>query len=225
MKTFNMIVTFMVLPVYWIRSQWIRRFCSEQKGSKELQLYPKHYLGFRRIRVEAHGYQPDANIPCIYVSNHQSMNDIFVSIAAVNRPFRFIAKKELFTNLITGTFMKMSRSYPLDRDDPRQSLKVLKQAVDDVSKGVSALAFPEGTRSHAIDMLPFKDGIFSVLRKSSAPIVPMYIKESFNERQKVMHVYFCEPIYPETYKEIKGAALSEYVFKRMNDMKEWVYEH
>lgn len=224
MKKFNMMVTFMVLPVYWLRSQYLRRFSTQEKINQELKLYPKHYLGFRRIKVVKHGNQPSPDQACIYISNHQSMNDIFITIAAVNRPFRFIAKKELFTSFISGTFMKMSASYPLDRDDARQSLQILKEAVTDVKAGYSVLAFPEGTRSHRKEMLPFKDGIFAMLKKAKAPIVPLYIKESFNEKQKAFHVYFAESLNPSDYENLKGSELSEKVFMIMEDLMSKAYE-
>ena len=222
-KKFDMAFTFLVLPIYWIRSVFIRKWGSQTKKDKEMKMYPKHYLGFRGIKVEVVGDELDPNIPAVFVSNHQSMNDIFITIAAVNRPFRFIAKKELFKNFITGTFMKMTNSYPLDRDDARQSLLVLKQAVEDVKSGASVLAFPEGTRSHSKDMLEFKDGIFSMLKKSKAPIVPMYIKESFNESQKFFYVYMSKSLLYQDYSSLTGVELSGKVRVIMEELKAKAY--
>ena len=218
-----MFVTFMVLPFYWIRAQFLRRFGSDEKKYKEMKMYPRHYFGFRGIKVVSHGFMPDEKTPIVFVSNHQSQNDIFITLSAINRPFRFIAKKELFENIITGPFMKMSESYPLDREDARKSLTMLKQAVDDANQGHSILAFPEGTRSYQKEMLPFKDGIFSMLRKVKVPIVVLYIKESYDESQKEMHVYFDEPLQVESFKNLKGIQLSELVKERMNQLKEEAY--
>lgn len=218
-----MFITFLVLPFYWIRSQFLRQYGSENKINKEMKMYPRHYLGFRRKKVIQHGQQPDPGETVLYVSNHQSHNDIFIALESVNRPFRFIAKKELFESFVTGTFMKMSRSYPLDRDDARKSLLILRQVVEDVKEGHSALAFPEGTRSKQKNLLPFKDGLFSMLKKAEVPIVVMYIKESFNEKQKDFHVYFEAPLYPSDYKDLKGTELSEKVFEMMNHLKDKAY--
>lgn len=223
MNKFDSFVTYLVLPYYWIRSQYLRRFGKQETINKEMKRYPNDYFGFRKIKVVAHGTQVNPNQKAIFVSNHQSRNDIFVTLSAINRPFRFIAKKELFTNLITGTFMKMSQSYPLDREDPRKSLTLLKQAVKDVKTGASVLVFPEGTRSYQKDMLEFKDGLFSMLRKADAPIVVLYIKESYNEKQDTIHVYMSEPIQPETYNKLKGVELSKLTFDIMNELKEKAY--
>lgn len=218
MKKFNLFVTYLVLPVYWIRSFFFRKWGSEASIYKELKRYPKHYFGFRRIKIKIHGDQPAADVPVVYVSNHQSMNDIFVTLGSVNRQFRFIAKKELFDNPITGTFMRLTKSYPLNREDARESLMILKEAVNDVNNGASVLAFPEGTRSGKKELLEFKDGIFSMLRKAKAPIVPMYIKESFNEQQKEINVYFGEALQPEYFNKLKGVELSEAVFDIMQEL-------
>ncbi len=223
MKKFNMLITFLLLPIYWIRSIIIKKFNLKDKVHSELKLYPKHYLGFRGISVKVIGEQTTSDVPTIYLSNHQSMNDIFVTIAAVNKQFRFIAKKELFTNFITGPFMSMSESYALDREDPRASLSLLKQAVSDLEDGHSILAFPEGTRSHKKELLEFKDGIFAILRRANAPIVVMYIKESFNEKQKEIEVYFGKTIKPSEYNKLKTKELSDLVFNNMQDLMNEAY--
>lgn len=220
-----MFITYLILPIYWIRSIYLRKFKSNDEIYKELKRYPKHYLGFRRIKIEVHGNQPDPSIPAIYFSNHQSMNDIFVTLGSVNRQFRFIAKKELFTNIVTGPFMRLSESYALDRTDARTSLTTLKSAVDDVKAGNSVLAFPEGTRSHKKELLEFKDGIFSMLRKAKAPIVVMYIKESYNEKQKSINVYFSDSLVYETYKDFKGKELSNEVRKIMENLMNQAYSN
>lgn len=219
-----MFITYLVLPFYWIRSIIITKFNLKDKIHSELKLYPKHYFGFRGIKVKVCGEQTPSDTPTIYLSNHQSMNDIFVSIAAVNKQFRFIAKKELFTNIVTGPFMKMSESYALDRDDARASLTLLKTAVSDLDAGHSILAFPEGTRSHQKDLLEFKDGIFAILRRASAPIVVMYIKESFNEKQKEIEVYFSKTIEADEYNKLKTKELSNLVFNNMQELMNEAYK-
>lgn len=223
MAKLHMLITFILLPIYWIRAQFLRRFGTQAKIEKEMKMYPRHYFGLRNIKIEPHGFEPLKTQNYIFVCNHQSQNDIFIALGAIHQPFRFIAKKELFENFITGPFMKMSESYPLDRDDARLSLQILKEAVSDTENGHSIFAFPEGTRSYQKDMLPFKDGMFSMLRRSNVPMVVMYIKESFNEKQKKMHVYFSNPIMPETYQALKGVELSQLAFKTMNTLKEKAY--
>lgn len=218
-----MLVTFMLLPFYWVRAHYLLRFGSEKAIRKELKRYPRHYFGFRGIKVIGHGKLPDQSVPSIYISNHQSMNDIFVAMAIVDRPVRFVAKIELFKNFITSPFMRLSKSYALDRSDAKQSLISLKQAVNDSKEGHTLVVFPEGTRSKRKEMLEFKDGIFQMLRKAESPLIPMYIKESYNEKQKDLHVYFGEAIMPETYQSMNGKELSIKVKAIMQSMYDDLY--
>ncbi|CAM4243823.1 1-acyl-sn-glycerol-3-phosphate acyltransferase [Erysipelothrix aquatica] len=218
-----MLVTFIALPYYWIRSQWLRRYGSDDQIDRELKMYSRHYFGIRGKTITPVNRPVDPGT-CIYLSNHQSHNDIFVTLGIVETPFRFVAKKELFTSFITGSFMKMSRSYPLDREDPRQSLTLLKQALEDTTEGHSLLAFPEGTRSHQKEMVEFKAGMFSVLRKSTVPIVPMYIKNSYKKNTRNYEVFFGEPMLPETFNKLKGTELSLEVKRRMEMLMHQAYQ-
>ena len=220
-----MAITYMVLPYYWIRAQLIRIFHHDSRIYNELKMYPRHFFGIRGKKVKGIGDTSQTIDACIYLSNHQSMNDIFIVIDAISKPFRFIAKKELFANPITGAFMKMSKSYPLDRDDPRQSLLLFKEAIKDTENGHSLLAFPEGTRSHQKDMLDFKDGMFSILRKANVPLVPMYIKDSYDSKQMCYEVYFGEPIPQSIYKSMKGTELSAFVRDKMEALKLQAYSN
>lgn len=218
-----MLVTFIALPYYWIRSFFIKKTGDELKIHKEMKTYPRDFFGIRGKKVKRIQVGQKMDETCIYVSNHQSMNDIFIAIDSVEEPFRFVAKKELFTNFVTGPFMKMTYSYPLDRDDPRQSLMMLKQVLVDIEAGHSVFAFPEGTRSRQAEMIEFKDGIFAMLRKAKVPMIPLYIKDSFDKKQKIYEVYYGEPVMPDTYNKMKGAELSAYMKARMNELKDIAY--
>ena len=66
-----MLITFLLLPIYWIRSIIIKKFNLKDKVHSELKLYPKHYLGFRGISVKVIGEQTTSDVPTIYLSNHQ----------------------------------------------------------------------------------------------------------------------------------------------------------
>lgn len=223
MSKFYLLITFCVLPFYWLKAHYLLKFGSRKAIEKEMKRYPKHYFGLRGIKVVAHGKIPNPDESAIYISNHQSMNDIFVAMAIIKKPVRFVAKIELFQNVITSPFMRLSQSYPLDRSDAKQSLLTLKKAVNDSKEGHTLVVFPEGTRSKKKEMLEFKDGIFQMLRKAEAPLIPMYIKESFDETQKEMHVYFGEAVKSQDYQGMNGKALSVHVKAIMQSMYDDIY--
>lgn len=191
-----MLITFIALPYYMICCKRLLKSQNEVLVANELRKYGDDFLGIRGIQVKVFNedqYIDEEN--CIFVSNHQSHNDIFILLSALKKQFRFIAKKELFDSFIFKNFMKLSKSYPLDRKDDKASLLVLKQAVADINQDkASVVVFPEGTRSHSSELGEFKVGLFSMLRRAKAPIIPLYIENSFEVGAKEFRMYVGNPI-------------------------------
>lgn len=194
-----MLLTFIALPYYMIRCRILLKSGKTDKIKKELKKYGDDFLGIRSVKLNIHGEENYIHLEnCVFVSNHQSHNDIFILLSGLKKQFRFIAKQELFDNFIFKNFMKLSQSYPLNRKDDRASLMVLKQAVQDINQEhVSVVVFPEGTRSHGPQMGEFKVGLFSMLRRSNAPIVPIYIENSYETGAKEFQVHIGKPIFTE----------------------------
>lgn len=195
-SAFFMIITFIALPYYMLRCKRLLRSAKPGEVAAELKKYGDDFLGIRGIKVNVIGESNYVDLDqCIFISNHQAHNDIFILLSILKKHFRFIAKKELFVSPIFKKFMKLSQSYPLDRDDDKASLMVLKQAVKDINEdGASVVVFPEGTRSHSAEMGEFKTGLFSMLRRAKAPIIPIYIQNSFEVGATEFTVHIGQPI-------------------------------
>lgn len=116
--------------------------------------------------------------PVLYASNHRSYADIPLGYTTVAGTTGFIAKKEVKKFPILSWWMQNMTCLFLDRDDPRQGLKTILTAIENVKQGFSVFIMPEGTRNHEAEMLPFKDGSFKVAEKSECPIVPVAISNS-----------------------------------------------
>lgn len=205
-----MAITFIALPYYILRTKKLLKKQDDKKDFAESKKWGNDFLGIRGIKVINHGVDNYKDLPqAVFVSNHQSHNDIFILLKAIERPVRFIAKKELFTSKIFRHFMKLSKSYPLDREDPRESMKVLKEVVNDLnSSDANVVVFPEGTRSKKREMLEFKAGLFSMLSRTEVPIIPTYIHDSYRSDIDTYNVYYGQAIYP---KGIKGQILCDSV--------------
>lgn len=215
---FLMLITFIALPYYMIRCRILLKSQNQEKITKELKRYGDDFLGIRGIKVKTFNEERYLDYEnCIFISNHQAHNDIFILLSALKKQFRFIAKQELFDNFIFKNFMKLSDSYPLDRKDDKASLMVLRQAVKDIKEEkASVVVFPEGTRSHGPIMGEFKTGLFSMLRRAQAPIIPVYIANSYEVGAKEFRVYFGEAI-DATGKN--GSELCEEVYQSMVEMQ------
>lgn len=68
----------------------------------------------------------------------------------------------------------------LDRENPKEGLKTILQAIDYVKHGISICIFPEGTRNKGeeLSLLPFHNGSFKIAEKTGCPIIPMSLNNT-----------------------------------------------
>lgn len=119
------------------------------------------------------------NEPVLYVANHASLYDIPLLLKLVHDQIGFIAKIELEKLPIANSWITEMNGLFLDRDDQRQSLQVMKKAVDLLKAGHSLVIFPQGTREKD-ENISFKGGSFSIAKKAQAPVVPIAIDGTSN---------------------------------------------
>lgn len=164
---------------------------------------------------------------CLILSNHQDNRDIWALYSIMPIDIRFVAKKELFNIPILSSFMKIGKSYSLDRQDAMASIRTLKTAIDDINKeNANTVIFPEGTRSKGPLLNNFNSGIFSILKKCQKPIIPVYIDKSYDMSTKEIKVCIGKPISPEKTKELGTRKLLIYVEDAIMQLrKEYSNEH
>jgi 1-acyl-sn-glycerol-3-phosphate acyltransferase len=111
----------------------------------------------------------------VLVANHQSYMDTPVVSANIPIQFRFFAKRGLFSIPLLGTHLGRAGHFPVDRGNPRASLKSMSDGAKAVAeRNVSVLVFPEGGRS--LDHLQeFKEGAAYIAIKAGVPAVPVTI--------------------------------------------------
>ena len=97
----------------------------------------------------------------MFYGNHQGMFDVVAIAATCTRPLGCVLKKELATVPFLKQIMQCTKSYPMDREDVRQSLTVINAVTEEVKTGRNYLIFPEGTRSKQGNVMgPFHGGSF-----------------------------------------------------------------
>jgi 1-acyl-sn-glycerol-3-phosphate acyltransferase len=138
------------------------------------RLWAKSLLAFSFIRVRAEGLENiDPHGHYVLVSNHQSLMDIPAILAHLPLQFRFFAKKSLYTIPFIGTHLKRAGHLPVDRSNPRNSLKSMIEGARIVAeRQISVLLFPEGGRAPK-GLREFAEGAAYIAIKTGAPILPM----------------------------------------------------
>jgi 1-acyl-sn-glycerol-3-phosphate acyltransferase len=112
--------------------------------------------------------------PYVAVSNHESYADIFL-ISHFPWEMKWLSKYEVFKIPVMGWMMRMANDIPLVRGKRESVLSAMAGCRDRLSKKVSVLIFPEGTRSPTEEMLPFKDGAFRLAIDAGVPILPIAV--------------------------------------------------
>lgn len=149
------------------------------------------------------------SLPCVFISNHQSILDIWSLMPALPLSARFVAKRSLFSIPILGWAMTASGFVPIDRKNRARAVRSLEVAADKVRGGRSLLLFAEGTRSRNGRLGPFKRGAFHLALAAGVPVVPVAVSGSgrvirpggwFRIRQGTVRVSFAPPIDSASYR-------------------------
>jgi 1-acyl-sn-glycerol-3-phosphate acyltransferase len=119
-------------------------------------------------------YPENPRLPYIAVSNHESYADIFL-ISHLPWEMKWLSKDTIFRIPVMGWMMRMANDIPIKRGKRESVVSALAGCRDRLAKNVSVMIFPEGTRSPADTLLPFKDGAFKLAIEAGVPIMPIAV--------------------------------------------------
>lgn len=119
-------------------------------------LFHRLVLRLLRVRVTVEG-APAQDRPLLIVSNHLSWLDIVVIGSAF--PVSFIAKSEVGTWPVIGTFARMQRSVFIDRTRRTATREAHATMTERLAGGDPLVLFAEGTTSDGHRVLPFRSAL------------------------------------------------------------------
>lgn len=116
----------------------------------------------------------DKRRPYVVVANHESFVDILL-ISHLPIEMKWLSKETFFKFPLVGWMMHMAGDVRVVRGDRTSGAAAMKACHDRLSKRVSVMIFPEGTRSADGSLGQFKDGAFRLAIESGAPILPLVV--------------------------------------------------
>lgn len=210
----------------------------KKKRSPRMPLYRFSCFLFNVYLKARHGFEIEGleHVPdeggALIASNHGSFLDPPVIGAAIRfRQTYFMARDTLYKNKVAAWWLKNSGVIALDRS--KGDLAALKNAVKFLSGGGLVCLFPEGTRSEDGELQEAKGGIGFLISKSKVPVIPTYIKGSFeawpkgqkSAKSHKITVCFGAPIDPVEFQALgKGRegyeAAAVLVMKNIADLRD-----
>lgn len=225
-------IMLMVLRNILFVPYWYFQLCYYAKHSdtipedKKLALLKKivrHANMGGNVIIQSYGIE---NIPedesFMYFPNHQGLYDVLAILDSSPRFFSVVMKKEVQNVFMLKKVFQIMGAYSIDREDIRQSMKVIQKVSEDVQNGKNFLIFAEGTRSKNGNQTgAFKGGSFKSATKAKCPIVPVAIIDSYKAfdtssvKEVTVQVHYLEPLFYEDYKMMKTTEIAEIVRERI----------
>jgi 1-acyl-sn-glycerol-3-phosphate acyltransferase len=127
-----------------------------------------------KFKVEGEENIPAAGGAVIAVNHTGYMDFTYAGLPprSVKRYIRFMAKKEVFDNKISGPIMRALKHIPVDRAAGAESYK---SAVQALQKGELVGVYPEATISRSFEIKEFKSGAARMAIEAGVPIIPTVI--------------------------------------------------
>ena len=226
-------IALMILRNFWRVPKYYGKLCHYAKHTDEYPYQEKwdHIARIMQYAIKSGNVDLVCtgveNIPApgtgfMMYGNHQGMFDIVALAATCPTPLGAVMKKELVGVPLLQQIMDCTHSFPMDREDVRQSLTVIQNVIEEVKNGRGYIIFPEGTRSKTGNTMgEFHGGSFRPVVKTKCPIVPLVLINSFAVLDQKgckplkVHIHYLKPIQPEEYEGMKATEIAAMVKARI----------
>jgi 1-acyl-sn-glycerol-3-phosphate acyltransferase len=161
-------------------------------------------FGLTATTLTVRGLEQLPSGPCVLVSNHASYLDGVILVAALPRPYAFVAKRELHDQFVAGRYLRRLGAEFVERFDVKRSVEDASRMAEAVARGRSLMVFPEGTFVARPGLLPFHLGAVLAAARAGVPVVPVAIRGDREllpdgrwwPRHGALQVDVCAPIPP-----------------------------
>lgn len=154
--------------------------------------------------------------------NHQGLADPVLICHTHPNYTTAVVKIELASTFFVKDLIALLNAHAMNRQDLRQSMKVIRSVTEDLKNGITTIIFPEGTRSKKGNVMgEFKGGSFKCAMNAKAPIVPVALIDCFkvfdkNGIRKVYpQIHYLKPIEYEEYQDLSTSEIATLVQSRI----------
>ncbi len=137
------------------------------------------YVWSSGARVHITGLENlDRNQAYVFIANHQSNLDPAMLFSYLGHNVGALAKIELFRIPIMKQGFPLAHVVPVDRSNRERAIESTRRGADELRRGHSLMAFPEGTRTVDGRVKEFKKGVFYMAIEAGVPVVPVVVNDT-----------------------------------------------
>lgn len=130
----------------------------------------------------------------VFVSNHQSMFDVWLIYGWLPVIFKWLMKAELRKVPFVGIACKAAGHIFVDRKNPKAAMESMEDIKKQLKDGVCTVIFPEGTRTKDGQVGRFKRGAFQIALDLKLPIIPISLSGCYDVLPKGKPFVYRRPV-------------------------------
>ena len=185
---------FTICTVHWRNAEFVH---------KVQQFWSRAFFWLFFLPVSVDGIEHiEPKQSYVFVSNHQSMFDVWLIYGWLPVVFKWLMKAELRKVPFIGSGCKAAGHIFIDRRNAKAALESIKNVEKQLVNGVCTVIFPEGTRSLDGEVGRFKRGAFQIAWDLGLPVVPLSLSGCFEVlpkgkpfvRRHPVHMHIGKPI-------------------------------
>ena len=178
---------FTICTVHWRNAEFVH---------KVQQFWSRAFFWLMFIPVSVDGAEhikPGQSY--VFVSNHQSMFDVWLVYGWLPVIFKWLMKAELRKVPFVGTGCKAAGHIFIDRRSARAAMESLKEVEKQLTNGVCTVIFPEGTRTLNGEVGKFKRGAFQIAWDLGLPVIPLSLDGCYEVLPKGKPIVYRVPVH------------------------------
>jgi 1-acyl-sn-glycerol-3-phosphate acyltransferase len=160
----------------------------------------------------------------IMTPNHQGKYDALGIMLTHGSPCSVVMDIDKSNTVLVKQFINLVKGKRMDRNNPKQSIKIIREMADEAKQGRRFIIFPEGGyESNKNTTTSFKPGAFKSATWSKVPIVPVVLINSYKVFGELgispltTYVYYLKPIMYDEYRHMSTTEIAGIVQTRIQE--------
>lgn len=157
----------------YVTVKWRFEGLSQGQREQQVQAWAATMLDRLNVGLLRQGSPAQAG-PVLLVSNHISWLDILVLHAAGY--CRFVSKADVKHWPLIGPMATGAGTLYIERESRRDAMRVVHHMAESLARAEVIAAFPEGTTSDGVNMLPFHANLIQAAIAMQSPVQPLGLR-------------------------------------------------